>query len=90
MNRVPRLIVAAAAIGVFAAGCATASRPAYDDLVPTIVAFETEPETTPEVTAALPEPIEPNNCIECHSDAELLQQLAVEEEVAPSLSEGSG
>lgn len=30
------------------------------------------------------------NCINCHSDAELLQQVAVVEEEVESLSEGSG
>lgn len=36
------------------------------------------------------EPAEDSACIDCHSDAELLQLVAEEEEVKESLNEGSG
>lgn len=45
----------------------------------------------PITVAQLPPPVQQDNaCIDCHSDAELLQLVAEEEVVTESLNEGSG
>jgi hypothetical protein len=45
----------------------------------------------PVTVAQLPTPTQVDNaCIDCHSDAELLQLVAEEEVVTESLNEGSG
>ncbi len=61
---------------------ATSTAPETPTELPT---DEAPPAITPEPTLA------PDfYCLDCHSDAELLQQVATEEEVVESLNEGSG
>lgn len=95
--KITRQLVLVMLIGTFMAGCASVSADEafVDDQEPPLVAMQSEPETTPDSPespsmGALPAEPPANHCLECHSNAERLQQLAEEEEVAPSLSEGSG
>jgi hypothetical protein len=46
--------------------------------------------TATEAPAAEPVSVDSTNCVACHTSEETLQQLAVEEEPAESLSEGEG
>lgn len=93
------LIVLAVLGGIIAAGCATADAEptATVTSMATVEPVETEVVVTDEpvmdqLVAMLPQftPEVDQNCIDCHSDAELLQEVAEEEEVVESLNEGSG
>jgi len=96
------LIAVAVLSGIIAAGCATAETDPTAVFTPpaTIDEVQLEPLVTEEpatpvmdqLVAMLPEvtPEVDQNCIDCHSDAELLQEVAEEEEVVEKLSEGSG
>ena len=46
--------------------------------------------TATEAPAAEPVAIDSTNCVTCHTNEEMLQKLAVEEEPAEKLSEGEG
>ena len=49
------------------------------------------PTDTPEPTATpAPEPVDNSACVGCHTSQEVLQAMAVSEEVEESLSEGEG
>lgn len=50
----------------------------------------TAPASVPAETAVTTEPFIDTACLECHMDQEQLKELAVEEEVTESLSEGPG
>lgn len=88
---------------LFAAAFAGACSSGGDDATPAEASIPAPPEAAPDIAEATednpgfmtvaqipPGPALDQNCIDCHSSAEMLQQLAVEEEEAESLNEGSG
>jgi mono/diheme cytochrome c family protein len=80
-------------MGVLATGCATPSVRAALQATETATPEEEAPTATLQATAtSLPTPtrIPDANCVGCHGNAELLQELAEEEEVVEVPSEGSG
>lgn len=83
--------------GLLAAGCTAPQAQAALQATATPIPDEGQPAAT-EVSPAqptatlLPTPtrIPDTSCIDCHSDADLLQELAEEEDVPEAPSEGSG
>lgn len=105
MKRHPGLYLLLVVAGVLLVGAALAGC-APDKSAPTLVPQDTPtPAATLAVPSAdaTPDDVQPNDdsmiadaeftdlvCLDCHSNQELLQDLAVEEEPTESLSEGPG
>lgn len=85
-------------IGAVAAGCASVQAAPEPQTSLGEISQAAEATTTPipvidELISLLPETtsvLEPNACLECHSNAEQLRLLAEEEDVPEVPSEGSG
>ncbi|NWG17145.1 MAG: hypothetical protein HXY41_10955 [Chloroflexi bacterium] len=85
------LVLVAILLLVVAALASAQEPPAVEPVSVTAVATPEEEATVAQLVAMLPtvQPLD-TSCINCHQDAELLQQLAEEPEVVEKLSEGSG
>ena len=80
-------------MGIFTAGCAPPEVQAAFQAEETPIPVIEDTQDTVEVAAVLPPtptPIPDMNCIQCHSDEALLQELGEEEEKPEVPSEGSG
>jgi hypothetical protein len=70
------------------AGVAVAAQASSGDDIPCVQ--ETSPSNVPKTVAAASESAIDSNCLDCHSNAELLAELAEEDDTPAPPSEGSG
>ncbi|GIL11464.1 MAG: hypothetical protein DWB42_14475 [Chloroflexi bacterium] len=91
MKLTPLVFAAVLLLAVAAWAAAQEPAPAVEPVVVTAAATPEEEAAVAQLVAMLPtiQPLD-TSCINCHQDAELLQQLAEEPEVVEKLSEGSG